>query len=87
MNLSSRVGVNRLGRRGVTPRSTACSPETPRREEERTATGSDVSGSRTERSVETLPPKWSGAFIEVDENVVHRKALHGGRWHLSFQLC
>lgn len=87
MNLSSRVDVNRLGRKGGNPRSTACSPETPRREEERSATGSDVSGSRTERWVETLPPKWVGAFIEVNENVVLRRALHGSRWHLSFQLC
>ena len=55
MDLSSRVGVNRLGRKGGTPRSTACSPGTPRHDEEWSATDCDVSGSRTERSVETLP--------------------------------
>lgn len=86
MNLSSRVGVNRLGRKSGTPRTTACSPGTPRHQEEWSATGSDVAGSRTERSVETLPPTLAGAFIEVDENVIRHKALKGSRLSPPFQL-
>lgn len=86
MNLSSRVGVDRLGRRGGTPRSAAFSPGTPVGAEERSSTGSDVSGSRTERLVQMLPTTVPGAFVEVGENDLRCKAMNGSRWSLLWEF-